>query len=179
MVLHSHRHEAPHPGVNFLGHFNLLVDVTRQRLVDNITELQVNGVSTQESSPSPSVPRPITNDALTALLADFLSLLRPPPSDQPVIHSVTHHIPTTGPPVASRPRRLPSERLKIAHQEFDRMLDLGILQPSSSCWASPLHIVPKKTPGDWRPCGDYQALNLTNVPDQYPVPHLQDFTSSL
>ena len=48
------------------------------------------------------------------------------------------------------PWTLPPEQLKIAHQEFDRMLLLGIIRPSSSCWASPLQMVPKKTLGDWQ-----------------------------
>nr|VZI33031.1 unnamed protein product [Spirometra erinaceieuropaei] len=40
-------------------------------------------------------------------------------------------------------------------------------------------MVPKPNTDDWRPCGDYRALNNITMPDRYPVPHLQDFAGAL
>jgi len=37
------------------------------------------------------------------------------------------------------------KRLKAARQEFEHMLQQGIICPSSSNWASPLHMVPLVT----------------------------------
>ena len=57
------------------------------------------------------------------------------------------------------------------------MLELGIFRPIG-CQPCTWYLC-KHTPGDWRPCGYFRALNRITVLDWYPVPHLQDFTASL
>ena len=139
-------------GADFLAHFGFKVDVRNLLLIDTTTGLSLCGIQSNTPSPCPVFHFPASTP-YTGLLRKFSDISRPCYNSSVIKHSVSHHIRTTGPPVFCRPRRLASHHLQIAKSEFDHMLQLGIIWASDSSWSSPLHIVPKPTPGDWRPCG--------------------------
>lgn len=162
-------------GADFLQHYNIVVDLHGRKLIDKQTKLSTRGCifpTTQGSVRTLDNRQPYH-----ALLAKYPNITRPSLNNL-CNTEVEHLIETTGPPVFCRARPLPPLKYNLAKEEFRLMMEQGICRPSSSPWASPLHLVPKKN-GQHRPCGDYRKLNAVTIPDRYPVPRLHDFTYNL
>ncbi|KAI5724876.1 hypothetical protein M8J77_008234 [Diaphorina citri] len=140
--------DVSHPilGADFLQKHGLQVYVKNSCLIDPTTNQKSNGLSISTVSYNittvqPGLPEQVNNliskhDIATKPLTRADSIKKP---------DVCLYIETKGPPCFSRPRRLPLDKLKAAKAEFQYMLQQGIVRPSKSPWASPLHLVPKKS----------------------------------
>lgn len=163
-------------GADFLNHHNLIVDLKKRRLIDNVTSLAVKAAS--HPSNMPTIRSIDHRQSFHNLLAEFPGTTRLSAMQLNADHNIEHYIETTGAPIYARARPLPPHRYTAAKQEFENMMQQGLCRPSKSPWASPLHVVPKKN-GDLRVCGDYRKLNSITKPDRYPIPRLRDFTHQL
>lgn len=87
---------------------------------------------------------------------------------------VTHKIDTGDHlPIKQSPRRTPFSLRSKVRELTGEMLDHGIIQPSSSPWASPIVLVAKKD-GSTRFCVDYRKVNAITKPDVFPLPRIDD-----
>lgn len=168
---------TPIIGADFIRHYDLLIDLRRNRIIDGTTKLE-SPCTTNSNNIDNEIRTFDSTNPFAELLSEFADITKLTPYGARTKSTICHRIKTTGQPVFARPRRLEPDKLKAARNEFDFLMRAGICRPSNSNWSSPLHLV-KKNNGTWRPCGDYRALNAITVPDRYPLPYLTDFTSNL
>ncbi|XP_011705651.1 PREDICTED: uncharacterized protein LOC105460862, partial [Wasmannia auropunctata] len=149
-------------GADFLRHYGLLVDLANKRLIDDTAKLQIPGRVLK--SFTLSLTAIDSKCKYYQLFKEYIEITKVSPRKVD-IHQIEHHITTRGPPIAERARRLPPEKFKIAKAEFDMMLREGLCQPSSRPWASPLHMVPKKSEG----CTVFSKIDLIRAFHQVPL----------
>ena len=81
-------------------------------------------------------------------------------------------------PVRQRPYRCALTQRATIDKHIDAMLSANIIRSSTSPWASPVVIVPKKD-GSLRFCIDFRAVNGKTLKNSYPLPNIDDIFTSL
>ena len=76
-------------------------------------------------------------------------------------------------PIKQAPRRIPIHRRELVAELVAEMKTKGVIEDSSSPWASPIVLVQKKD-GSLRFCVDYRRLNAVTEKDAYPLPRIDD-----
>ncbi|GBM80865.1 hypothetical protein AVEN_205064-1 [Araneus ventricosus] len=148
-------------------------NVKNGRVIDNLTHLNSRGLKAPGHSLRFTL---ISNQSpYHSILSQLPELLTPVSGNVGASHNIEHCIETRGPPVFSKARRLNPEKLKFLREEFQTLMEQGIIRPSKSAYASPIHFL-KKQNGDWRICGDFRRLNSIVISDRYPLPHIHDFS---
>ena len=161
-------------GSDFPAKHDLSVNVRQQTLFDNSTGL--NSIVKNCSNVHCEIIAKVTQNFP---FGEKFQELTSAPNFTEVTHKTEHFIDTGDQrPIAYKARKLSPSKLECAKKEFDMLLQMGIIRRSDSPWAFPLHMV-KKSNGEWRPCGDYRALNQITIDDKFPVPNLQMFTNQL
>ena len=116
---------------------------------------------------------------LCQLLCDFGDVFSAHKNDLGQFTEITHRIETYDEaPTKEKLRRTP---IKFQHEEektLNDMLDNGVIQPSTSEWASAPVLVRKKS-GEVRYTVDFRKLNSKTRKDAYPLPLISECTDTL
>lgn len=118
---------------------------------------------------------PLEKSRLDAVVSRNISLMG---KELGCTNQVEHVIVTNSPPIKQRYYRVNPLVQEQIDRELDEMLKLGIVEPSSSPWSSPILLV-KKRDGSFRFCVDYRKLNAVTVRDSYPLPQVSDILDKL
>ena len=111
---------------------------------------------------------------LAQLLIDYEDVFAKDEFDLGKFDAVEHVIETgDAKPVKQRIRRTPLCFAGEEEAHLQKMLDAGVIQESTSDWASAPVLI-RKRDGTVRWCVDYRALNDKTVKDLYPLPLIDD-----
>ena len=150
-------------GVNFLSTNDFSIDCKNGRPKDNTTLLytttqlkKCNHVSVNKVK---IVIPDIGNDELKSIMTENTEVFDDVDINITAQHQTLHRILLTGKSPYGSPTRLCTEKYRIDKNWFDSIIATGICCPSSSQYAYPLHMTPKKEHNDWTPCGNYRRSN--------------------
>ncbi|KAL0161724.1 hypothetical protein M9458_045449, partial [Cirrhinus mrigala] len=111
---------------------------------------------------------------LKALLAEYSHVFALEDDDLGFTNRVQHEINLVDDVPVNLPyRRIPPNQYREAKEHIAQLLRKGVIQESSSAYASPVVLV-RKADGSIRLCVDYRKLNLKTKRDAFPLPRVDE-----
>ena len=103
------------------------------------------------------------------------------PAELPPTRNVGHSIPTEPghvPPFRPMYRLSPMET-REAKEQITKLLEKGLIEPSTSPYGAPILFVPKPNGRGLRMCLDLRALNSVTIKNRYPLPRIDDLLDKI
>lgn len=117
------------------------------------------------------------NNLETSLKNEFKPLFQPIPhvNELPTTVTARIHLKNAYETIKNRTYSCPRQYKDAFAKLIQMRLDSGFIRPSSSPFASPSFIIPKKNPSALpRWVCDYRQLNANTIPDSFPLPLIDD-----
>lgn len=116
---------------------------------------------------------------LKKALAEYEDVVAKHDLDIGCLTGITHKIETKDEiPIKQTMRRTPLGFQEQGEKQLNKMLEAGVIRPSTSEWAEAPVLVKKKD-GSVRWCIDYRALNDKTIKDYFPLPIIEDCLDTL
>ncbi|KAL6485918.1 hypothetical protein MHYP_G00053100 [Metynnis hypsauchen] len=116
---------------------------------------------------------------LRALLAKYSDIFAVEDEDLGYTDQVKHEIHLVdNEPVTQPYRRVPPNQYREVQNHISKQLRKGVIQESSSVYASPIVLV-RKSDGSIRMCVDYRKLNHKTKRDAFPLPRIDESFDAL
>ena len=123
---------------------------------------------------------PEQRKSLADLLSEYEDVFSKDDLDIGQTQLVQHSIPTLegARPLRQPPHRLGPAKEAEAERQVKKLLEQGMIEPSTGAWSSPVVLVRKKDQS-WRFCIDYRRLNAVTASDAYPLPRIDESLDAL
>lgn len=115
---------------------------------------------------------------LREALRPFLDMFSEVPGDSTLYEHRIEVLPPNHYPLKAKMHIMSKGKRQVFDKTFFELLRYGIIRPSNSPWSSGAFVLPKKD-GTWRFIVDYRELNKITVPDNYPLPNIEEILAYL
>lgn len=117
-------------------------------------------------------------ETLRNALRPFLDMFSEIPGDCKLYEHRIEIDPPYHRPLKAKMQIMSKGKREIFDKTFFELLRYGIIRPSKSPWSSCAFVLPKKD-GTWRFIVDYRELNKITIPDNYPMPNIEEILAYL